>query len=218
MSEYWLNIIQCIIITFIGAFTFRVRGGLRIPGTDKKFPLNKWWFGIGLAVCTCWLTGNWLLQYIIIIIIAGYYSAAQAGWGEAVGIILRWAGPLNPDRQDMPQVDEFLENFEIKERNIKIGKYLVLHIPHYKLIDHARTFAVCFLIARGFFISFIIGLGIQSISFMPVGITMPIWYYLAGLYSRKIKQLTKNGWNCAEVLFGAVIGFWLYICLKVICF
>jgi len=213
------SIFQCIAVMVICGLTFRIRGGLRMPGTDKKFTLNKWWFGVGLAFCACWLTGKWSWQYAVILTIAGYYSTAQAGWGEAVGIILRWAGPLNPDRQDMPQVDEFLENFEIKEREIKIGKYLILHIPHYKLIDHPRTFAVCFLIARGFFISFIIGLALPSISYLPVGIMMPVWYYLAGLYSRKVKQLEKNGWSAAEAyLFGPFLGLMLYICIKIIGF
>lgn len=35
-----------ILYALISGLMFRIRGGLRIPFTDKKFPLCKWYFAI----------------------------------------------------------------------------------------------------------------------------------------------------------------------------
>ena len=51
--------------SIISAATFRIDGGLRIPRTDKKFPLCKWWFAVWFATLSCILKG-WSLNFWVV--------------------------------------------------------------------------------------------------------------------------------------------------------
>lgn len=185
------------IYSLISGLTFRIRGGLRIPFTDKKFPLNKLWFAAWFATLACILTG-WNLKFWLVMFIASRMSTQIAGWGEACGCALGISKP-NPDRQDYLDFDEFCDNF---------------HIGDWKLIDHSILFGVVWLTLRGVLLSFLIGLALNSIWYMICGAPMGVIYWLAGLFARKVlKKNDKTGWNIAEWLY----GFWLGYMLCVIC-
>lgn len=64
--------------SIISALTFRIRGGLRIPHTDKKFPLNKWWFAVWFATLSCILKG-WSLEFFITGFIASKMCTSISG-------------------------------------------------------------------------------------------------------------------------------------------
>lgn len=196
-----------LLISILCSLGFRIRGGMRIPFLDnKKFPLNKWWFAVIFASCATYLTNN-NLNYWLVIAIASRMSTQLAGWGEYIGCVLGCGKP-EPDRSDFQPDDEFIDNFEIQERNIKIGK-INIHIPHFKLTDYPIMFGFVGLMIRGLYLSFIIGLALQNISFMVCGLGMPLCYYLCGLYSRKVKTLEKGGWNWGELVFGFYLGLML---------
>jgi hypothetical protein len=204
MTTFLLSILYI----FLCAFTFRVRGGLRIPFTDKKFPLNKWWFAAWIAVMMCIYVG-WSAPYFFTLLIAGRMASQIAGWGEAVGCALGVSKP-NPDRYDYYDFDEFCDNFEIKERDIKIWKWTI-HIPHYKLIDHPVTYGVVWLTLRGLLFTFLIGLALNSIPYMLWGAPMGLIYWFAGWVNRHIRDDGKSGWYRAEWLFGGYLGIGLVL-------
>ena len=55
--------------------------------------------------------------------------------------------------------------------------------------------------------TFIIGLAMQNIPFMFVGLGMGICYGLSGLFARKVlKKYDKTGWNIGEWVYGFYIG------------
>lgn len=195
------------LIPFLCSLGFRIRGGLG-ERWGWKFPLNKFWFAGIFSACDAWLHG-WDLNRFSVMFIAVRLSTQLAGWGEGVGCAI---GASKPDlnRIDMYDADEFCNNFEIKERDIKILKWNI-HIPHFKLIDHSVLWGVTYLTIRGVYLSFIIGLALQSIPFMLCGLPMGIIYWFAGWLYRKGLNDGKFGWNIGEWIYAFYLG--VVLCL-----
>ena len=186
---------------------FRIRGGLRIPFTDKKFPINKWWFAVWFASLACILKG-WNLNFFLIMLIASRLATQMAGWGEYCGCVLG-VGKPNPDRKDFPQLDDFLDNFKWDAFDFKLWKWN-FHIPAFNLLEHYKLFGWIGLSARGLYLTFLIGLALNSIPFMLCGIMMGTIYWICGLFARKVlKKTDKTGWNISEWCFGYYLGLCL---------
>lgn len=186
---------KALLISLINALTFRIRGGLRIPHTDKKFPLNKWWFAVSFALSACYLRG-WDTNFFIIMLIATRLSTQLYGLGEYKGCVLGLGKP-NKDRYDMYEVDIFLDNFEYKG---------------WKLIEHPILFGWLGLSIRGLYLTFIIGLALNSIPYMLCGLCWGTICYLCGLFARKVlKKYDKTGWNIDEIIFGNYLALCLII-------
>ena len=183
-----------ILYALISGLTFRIRGGLRIPFTNKKFPLNKFWFATWFACLMCILRG-WDFNSWLVMLIASRMATQIAGWGEAVGCALGIGKP-HPDRNDYLDFDEFCDNF---------------HIGDWKLIDHPQLYGVVWLTLRGLLLSFLIGLALNSIPYMVCGAPMGVIYWLCGLFARKVKDDGKGGWYYSEWCYGSYLG--LMICV-----
>ena len=196
----WLRPLLC-------AFGFRVRGGL-FERQWRRLPLNKWWFAAIFALCACWLKG-WDWNYFLVVFIAARLSTQLAGWGEFVGCAIGAAKP-QPERSDFAEADEFVDNFEIQERDIKIWKWNI-HIPHFKLTDYPQLFGVVGLTFRGVYLSFIIGLALQSVPYMVWGLPMGVIYWFAGWLYRRGLNDGKSGWNIGEWLYGPYLGLGLVL-------
>jgi hypothetical protein len=185
------------IYSFISGLMFRIRGGLRIPFTDKKFPLCKWWFAVWFACLACILKG-WSWRFWLVILIATRASTMLCGWGEYKGCALG-VGKPNKNRYDCYEIDEFVDNFEFRG---------------WKLIDHPILFGIVGLSLRGLYLTFIIGLALNSIPYILCGAWWGIECYLCGLFARKVlKKYDKTGWNLDEWCFGTWLGFWLCLVL-----
>lgn len=204
--------ITALIFTLLGALTFRIRGGLRIPHTDKKFPLNKWWFAVFLALATCFLRG-WSVNTFVVMLIAARLSTQLYGWGEYVSCVLGGSEPY-PERSDCDLVDSIVDSLRItiNARDIKIWKF-TLYIPqiNWKLSDYPVAWGFVGLSLRGLILSFIIGLALNSIPFMLCGLAMGTVYWLGGYTCRHIYNDDKSGWKISEWYWGAVLGFCLYL-------
>lgn len=201
------------LIPFLVSFGFRVRGGL-FERQWRRLPLNKWWFAVIFALCACWLRGVWEWNYFLVVLIATRLSTQLAGWGEGVGCAI---GASKPDlnRIDMYEADEFCNTFEIQERDIKIWKWNI-HIPHFKLIDHAQLWGVTYLTIRGAYLSFIIGLALQSMPYMIWGASMGVIYWFAGWLYRRGLNDGKSGWNIGEWLYGFYLGVGAVLFIKAV--
>lgn len=195
---------QNLLVIILNSLGFRIRGGL-----FPKLPLKKFFFALAFATCTCWLRDMWNVYYFAVMFIASRLCTQLAGWGEGVGCALGVSKP-DSNRSDFQDADEFVDNFEIKERDIKIGKWNI-HIPHFKLTDHPMLFGVTFLTIRGIYLSFIIGLALNSIGYMVWGLPMGVIYWFSGWLFRKGFDDGKYGWRTAEWLFGAYLGLGLVI-------
>lgn len=195
------------LIPLLCAFGFRVRGGL-FERQWRRLPLNKWWFAAIFALCACWLRG-WDWNYFWVVFIAARLSTQLAGWGEFVGCAIGAAKP-QPERSDFAEADEFVDNFEIQERDIKIWKWNI-HIPHFKLTDYPQLFGVVGLTFRGIYLSFIIGLALQSVPYMVWGLPMGVIYWFAGWLYRRGLNDGKSGWNIGEWLYGPYLGLGLVL-------
>lgn len=181
----------CLALILLGAFTWRVRGGLRIPFTDKKFPLNKWWFAVFYALATCYLRG-WNNNLFWVMLIASRLCSQLYGWGEYVGCLL--CGTKPSERSDCDLVDDIVDN---------------AHIGKYKLTDFPRLFGWVGLSLRGLILSFIVGLALNSIPYMVCGLSMGTLYWLGGQFNKLVPD-GKYGWKWAEWFFGAALGFFLW--------
>ena len=194
---------KALLISLINALTFRIRGGLRIPHTDKKFPLNKWWFALSFALSACYLRG-WNTNFFIIMLIATRLSTQIYGWGEYVGCVLGLSKP-DDERHDCDLVDDIVDSLKItiNARDIKIWKF-TLHIPqiNWKLSDCPIAWGWVGTSLRGLIMTFIIGLALNSIPFMLCGLAMGTIYWLSGVFARKaLKKFDKTGWNIAEWIY-----------------
>lgn len=195
------------LISLLCALGFRIRGGLG-ERWGWKFPLNKWWFAVIFSLCAAYLHG-WDQNYQLVLMIAARLSTQLAGWGEYVGCVLGIAEP-QPDREDLPKVDHIMDNMKWDAHDVKVWKWTV-HIPAFNLLDHAILFGWLGLTIRGLYMTFIIGLALQSIPFMLCGLAMGTIYWLCGLFSRKVYPLYKGGWNIAELIYGGYLGWMLWI-------
>lgn len=191
-----------IIITLLCALGFRIRGGLG-ERWGWKFPLNKWWFAGIFSACDAWLHG-WNLNRFAVMFIAARLSTQLAGWGEYVGCVLGIAKP-QPEREDLPKVDHILDNMKWDAHDVKVWKWII-HVHAFNLLDHAVLFGWLGLTVRGLYLSFIIGLALQSIPFMLCGVAMGSIYWIGGFIYRLGLNDGKSGWNISEWLFGAYLG------------
>lgn len=194
-----MQLIAYLLIVLGCAFCFRVRGGLRIPHTDKKFPLNKYWFAIFFALSACFLR-VWSFNFFLVTAIAARLSTQIYGWGEALGCVCGISKP-DPERKDCELIDDIMDcaRITIKGRE-------------FKLIDFPIFWGWCWVSLRGLIMTFIIGLALNSIPFMLCGLAMGTVYYLCGLFVRKVlKKFDKTGWNIGEIFWGMTLG--LMLCL-----
>lgn len=196
-----------VIIILLCALGFRIRGGLG-ERWGWKFPLNKWWLAVIFSLCAAYLHG-WDQNYQLVLMIAARLSTQLAGWGEYVGCVLGIAEP-QPDREDLPKVDHILDNMKWDAHDVKVWKWTV-HIPAFNLLNHAILFGWLGLTVRGLYMTFIIGLALQSIPFMLCGLAMGTIYWLCGLFSRKVYPLYKGGWNVSELIYGGYLGWMLCV-------
>lgn len=195
------------LIVLLCALGFRIRGGLG-ERWGWKFPLNKYWFAGIFAACDAWLNG-WELNRFVVMFIAARLATQLAGWGEFVGCALGKSQP-QPDRKDFPKVDDMLDNMKWCAHDVKVWKWTI-HIPAFDLLDHSILFGWLGLTIRGLYLSFIIGLALQSIPFMLWGAAMGTIYWICGLFSRKVYPLYKGGWNVSEICMGAWLGLGLVL-------
>jgi len=220
MNQYWFNIIQCIIITLIGAFTFRVRGGLRIPRTDKKFPFNKWWFAVAFPVCMAWIINDWESCFLITGIIASEMCTSISGWGSYIGAL--YTGVVSENDKDDLNITYFVQEKFFPALN-EFRKWCLNHkcfvwlgnlLPEGSYKDNGKLYGFVTLSLRGGLTTFILGLWLNSILYCCVGLLQGTIYWLGGWTCRHIYDDGKNGWKISEWYWGATLAFFGYLILK----
>ena len=185
-----------LIISLIDSFLWRVRGGWRIPHTDKKVPLNKLWFAVAYGIEAGLLKG-WDWALVVTTMIATLVSYQVYGWGEYVGCLLCGSKPY--ERSDCDLVDSIVDSIRFTFKG-----------HSFKLSDYPVVWGWLGLSLRGLILSFIIGLALHSIPFMLCGFAMGTVYWLAGQFNKLIDD-GKCGWKWAEWFFGAYLGLMLTI-------
>lgn len=188
---------KALLFSLIDAFLFRVRGGWKIPNTDKRLPLCKLWFAIAFGI-EAGIIKSWDWAFVATTMIATFVSYQIYGWGEVLGCVCG-VGKPNPDRSDCDLVDNIIDSLVIKFK----GKV-------YKLTDYPILFGWVGTSLRGLIMTFIIGLALNSILFMLCGLSMGTIYWLAGLLNKFIDD-GKYGWRWAEWLYGGYLGLSLYL-------
>ena len=179
-----------LLYVFLSALTFRIRGGLRIPFTDKKFPLCKWWFAVWTACLGCILLG-WSWSLFITGLVAAYMCINISGWGSYIGALL--GGKISETDKDDLNITDFVQN----ELFPKMG--LDYH-------DYPRLYGFSCLSLRGGLTTFILGLWLNLVAYMFIGLLQGVVYSLGGLICKYIKDDGKLGWKWSEWLWGAVLG------------
>jgi len=200
--------LQGLVICLLCSLGFRVRGGL-FERQWRRLPLNKWWFAAIFAGCATYLYGG-DLNYYLVMLIAARLCTQLAGWGEFVGCVLGIGKP-DPNRKDLPKVDDILDNMRWDKHTVKVWKWNIT-VPAFNLLDYPMLFGWLGLSIRGLYLSFIIGLALQSIPFMLSGLAMGTIYWLCGRLVANTKvDDGKGGWNISEWLFGAYLGLMLVL-------
>ena len=187
--------ITSLIYTLLGALTFRIRGGLRIPHTDKKFPLNKWWFAVFFALGACFLKG-WHIDLGLTCLIAGYMCTAISGWGSYIGAL--YSGKVSDDKDDL-NITAFVQD-KVFDKFLK---------KDYK--EYGKLYGFITLSLRGGLTTFLLGLALNSVPYMFVGLLQGTVYWLGGWTCRHVYDDGKYGWKISEWYWGAVLGLTLKI-------
>lgn len=201
--------------TFISALTFRVRGGLRIPFTDKKFPLCKWWFATWIALLAYLLKG-FNISTIITAFIAGKMCTSFSGWGTYIGALLK-GGPISETDKDDLNITDTVQNRifpwlgKAKEWCLKhkyfnwLGKIL----PDSCYKNNPKLYGFITLSLRGGLTTFILGLAFNEPLFMLIGLLQGSVYWLGGWTCRHIYNDGKYGWKISEWYWGGALGLFL---------
>lgn len=187
--------ITALIFALLGALTFRIRGGLRVPHTDKKFPLNKWWFAVFVALGACYLKG-WHIDLGLTCLIAGYMCTAISGWGSYIGAL--YSGKVSDDTDDL--------NITAFVKDEVFGKILK---KDYK--EYGKLYGFITLSLRGGLTTFLLGLALNSVPYMFVGLLQGAVYWLGGYTCRHVYDDGKNGWKISEWYWGMILGLTLYL-------
>lgn len=199
--------------TLLSSLTFRIRGGLRIPGTDRKFPLCKLWFAIWCTFVMYILHG-FRISSLITTLIAGKMCTSFSGWGTYIGALLK-GGPISETDKDDLNITDFVQNKvfpwlgKTKEWCLKhkhftwLGKLL----PDSCYKNNPRLYGFITLSLRGGLTTFILGLAFNSPWYMLIGLLQGTVYWLGGLTCRHIYNDGKYGWKISEWYWGAVLGF-----------
>lgn len=188
----------CMFLIFVsgGAFLNRVRGGLRIPKTNKRFPFCKIWqpivygFVMGYMLYKSELDIG--VSYYMFGIFNGlsmYLGQQICGWGDYIG---EATTGKRTDRKENELIDNIIKN-----------------------IDSPRVYGYCGLALRGLLWTVLLGYPLYNIPLMLSGLLMPICYLIADL----IKQSNdtdqgKNSWNLGEWIFGGYLWGVIYLCIK----
>lgn len=216
------NLVIALLYGLIGALTFRIRGGLRIPFTNKKFPLNKWFFAVWFACETCLLKG-YNYQLAITSLIAGYICTAISGWGSYIGAL--YSGNISKTDKDDLNITDFVQNdlflwFDKAHNwclNSKYFKWLAKLFPAGGYQEHGHLYGFWCLTFRGGYTTFILGLAVNSILYCCVGLLQGLVYSLGGLIGKKwLKIEGKFSWNLSEIFWGFTLCFLLPYCLRLI--
>lgn len=217
-------VLQNILIAFIIAFSFRVRGGFG-EKWDWKMPLCKWWFCVSWTLTCVYLMPDvdwtsWLFwNKILCILIGARLSTNITGWGEAITCALGLRKPDPAELHCLP-FDKFCDNFGWDAKDITLLKishnkkvYInwVLHLPEFHLIDHAELYGIVWLTCRGTLLTLMIALPMNSLLVILWGAPMGVIYWFAGWLYRHGVNDGKGGWRTAEWLYGAWLG--LGLCL-----
>lgn len=184
-----------LILVILGALTWRIRGGLKVPFTDKKFPLNKLWFAAFMAFAA-WVLTKCDFNHCLIVFIASVVSTQVYGWGEYIGCLI--CGDKPSKRSDCDLVDEIIDNL-----------YITIKGTRYNLIDFPVLWGWVGLSLRGLITSFIAGLALDSIPFMITGLAMGTVYWLGGQFNRLYDD-GKCGWKWSEWFYGATQALFLW--------
>lgn len=199
----------------ISGLTFRIRGGLRIPFTDKKFPLNKWWFAVWIAILSYLLNG-FNTSTIITAFIAGKMCTSFSGWGTYIGALLKGGTISETDKDDL-NITDFVQNTvfpcvgKAKEwcLNHKCSKWLGKILPDSCYKNNPRLYGFITLSLRGGLTTFILGLAFNKPLFMLVGLLQGTVYWFGGWTCRHIYNDGKYGWKISEWYWGSVLGMFL---------
>lgn len=205
----WLQIMY----NFISALTFRIRGGLRIY-KDKKFPLNKWWFAIWFPTMHCLIRG-WNTPFYLTGVIASRMCTNISGWGTYIGALLTGNKISETDKDDL-NITDFVQNklFPLFNKTAiilnksKFTSWIVKIFPFLEKDFHdcPRVYGGICLSLRGGLTTFILGLWLNNIWYMPVGLLQGPVYWLGGWTCRHIYNDGKYGWKISEWYWGFTLS------------
>lgn len=214
------GIFQCITVMAICGLTFRIRGGLRMPGTDKKFPLNKWWFAIAFPLCMAWITNDWKSTFLITGLIASEMCTSISGWGSYIGAL--YTGKVSENDKDDLNITYFVQEEFFPALN-KLKEWCLSHkgfmwlgklLPGGSYKENGKLYGFVTLSLRGGLTTFILGLWLNSISYCCVGLLQGTVYWFGGWTCRHIYDDKKHGWKLSEWYWGGVLGLFGYLLLK----
>lgn len=201
-----------------GSIAFRTRGGLRIPFTDKKFPLCKWYFAVWIAVLSYLLNG-YDLAMIVTAFIAGKMCTSISGWGTYIGALLVGGKISDTDKDDLNITDmvqnkvfPFLGKAKEWCSKHKGFKLLSKILPDSCYKNNPKLYGFITLSLRGGLTSFILGLAFNEPLFLPIGLLQGSVYWLGGWTCRHIYDDKKYGWKISEWYWGAVLVLFLILC------
>lgn len=184
----WHSIVL-LFIRLIGAFLNRVRGGLRLPDTDTKYPINKMIQPVCYGLFLWLITGVWWMFPIGLV---QMYAGQQiAGWGAYIGSVTTGC-PAAPECKPIDWICRKLERWPI------LWGWAALSL-------------------RGLMWTCLLGCYPFNVWVCLSGLAMGSVYLGADWFCKLVsKDTDKNSWNLAEWAWGAWIWTVVYVCKGVL--
>ena len=169
------------LLTLVGSFLNRVRGGLFdwLPCNKIFYPLF-----IGALICTN-------IETFICGALAAYVGQQIVGWGSYIGSLTCGVKPS----PECAMIDEIINELHITFKGHKVY-----------LTDYPRAWGFVGLMIRGLIWTFLIGLAMNNINVMLSGVLMPVAYTIPTILLLKTKyNNTKTAWNIGEWIWGFIL-------------
>ena len=174
-------------LAIIGSFLNRIRGGL-----FKWLPFNKIFFPLFMLVLVYYL-GSHSWKESLCVFIGAFVGQQICGWGKYISALT--VGYLDRDEIEVYAIDDVCNSIKIK---------------NWKLIEHPRCYGFVALALRGLIWTSGIGLAINTLWYILIGLLMPVAYSIPTLILLKTKHnKDKTAWNIGEWIWGFTMIFFL---------
>lgn len=175
-----MGVINTLMILF-GGLLNRIRGGLRIPFTDKKFPLNKLYFPLFIGGLIGYSFNDW---WQVLNGFTACYIGQQLAHGKYYG--------FNPEGDpDVFKIDYLLKKWGLDENRWQYGAVGIILVTVFQ----------CYLI----------GTAIHQPLFVLTAIAAPLGFFIGKAVEWFIENVfefsvpDKMPWNTGEIWIGLII-------------
>ena len=172
---------KILLLSIIGSFLNRIRGGL-----FKWLPFNKIFFPLFMLVLVYYL-GSHSWKESLCVFVGAFAGQQICGWGKYISALT--IGDFDREETEVYAIDKICDKY---------------------FLEKPRLYGFVALALRGLIWTSGIGLAINTLWYILIGLLMPVAYSIPTLILLKTKHnKDKTAWNIGEWIWGFTMIFFL---------